>query len=125
LLVELANGVLADVEVSVNVGYGYDIRCEVAGETGTVELADTAPVRMRSAGTVGGRFPVDWRERFAQSYDFELRDWVDAVAAGAPPPGPGAWDGLAAQAVADALLTSLRDGQRVAVPPVRRPVLYG
>jgi myo-inositol 2-dehydrogenase/D-chiro-inositol 1-dehydrogenase len=125
LLVELANGVLADVEVSVNVGYGYDIRCEVAGEIGSVELADTAPVRVRSAGTVGGRFPVDWRERFAQSYDLELRDWVDAVAAGAPPPGPSAWDGLAAQVVADALLTSLREGQRVAVPPVRRPALYG
>ena len=40
VLFEMADGVLVDVEVSVNVHYGYEIRCEVSGETGTVELAD-------------------------------------------------------------------------------------
>jgi myo-inositol 2-dehydrogenase/D-chiro-inositol 1-dehydrogenase len=124
LLLEMADGVLADVEVSVNVAYGYDIRCEVSGETGTVELADTAPVLVHSGGAVAGRVPSDWRERFARSYDLELQEWVGAVAAGDSPPGPSAWDGLAAQVTVDAALRSLHGGGRVAVSPGRRPDLY-
>jgi myo-inositol 2-dehydrogenase/D-chiro-inositol 1-dehydrogenase len=124
LLFELADGVLADVEVSVNVHYGYEIRCEVSGETGTVELADHAPVRLRREGAVAGLVPADWRERFALSYDVELREWVGTVVAGGPPQGPGAWDGYAAQVVSDAALQSLHSGGRVAVELPARPELY-
>jgi myo-inositol 2-dehydrogenase/D-chiro-inositol 1-dehydrogenase len=110
--------------VSVNVHYGYEIRCEVSGETGTVELAEPAPVRLRREGTVAGLVPADWRERFTLSYDVELREWVDCVVAGRPPEGPGAWDGLAAQVVSDAALHSLHSGGRVAVDLPPRPDLY-
>jgi myo-inositol 2-dehydrogenase/D-chiro-inositol 1-dehydrogenase len=124
VLFELADGVLADVEVSVNVHYGYEIRCEVSGETGTVELADPAPVTIRREGTVAGLVPADWRERFALSYDVELREWVDTVVTATPPRGPSAWDGHAAQVVSDAALRSLRSGGRVAVELPERPGLY-
>jgi myo-inositol 2-dehydrogenase / D-chiro-inositol 1-dehydrogenase len=124
LLLEMADGVLVDVEVSVNVHYGYEIRCEVSGETGTVELADPAPVTVRRGGAVAGLVPADWRERFALSYDVELREWVDTVAAGRPPQGPGAWDGFAAQVVSDAALAALSSGSRVAVELPARPGLY-
>ena len=120
----MADGVLVDVEVSVNIHYGYEIRCEVSGETGTVELADPAPVTIRHEGTVAGLVPADWRERFALSYDVELREWVDSVAAGRPPLGPGAWDGYVAQVVSDAALQSLHTGSRVAVELPERPALY-
>jgi myo-inositol 2-dehydrogenase/D-chiro-inositol 1-dehydrogenase len=124
VLLEMADGVLVDVEVSVNVHYGYEIRCEVSGETGTVELADPAPVTIRRGGTVAGLVPADWRERFALSYDVELREWVDTVAAGRPPQGPGAWDGLVAQVVSDAALASLHSGGRVAVELPAQPGLH-
>ncbi|WP_457006361.1 Gfo/Idh/MocA family protein [Geodermatophilus sp. SYSU D00965] len=124
VLFEMADGVLVDVEVSVNIHYGYEIRCEVSGETGTVELADPAPVTIRREGAVAGLVPADWRERFALSYDVELREWVDAVAAGRPPQGPGAWDGFVAQAVADAALRSLHTGARVPVELPEQPALY-
>jgi myo-inositol 2-dehydrogenase/D-chiro-inositol 1-dehydrogenase len=124
VLFEMADGVLVDVEVSVNVHYGYEIRCEVSGETGTVELADPAPVTIRREGTAGGFVPADWRERFAPSYDIELREWVDTVAAAQPPLGPSAWDGYAAQIVSDAALQSLHSGGRVAVQLPQRPGLY-
>jgi myo-inositol 2-dehydrogenase/D-chiro-inositol 1-dehydrogenase len=116
--------VLVDVEVSVNVHYGYEIRCEVSGETGTVELADPAPVVIRRAGAVAGLVPADWRERFALSYDIELREWVDTVAAARPPLGPSAWDGYAAQVVSDAALQSLHSGGRVSIELPSRPGLY-
>jgi myo-inositol 2-dehydrogenase/D-chiro-inositol 1-dehydrogenase len=124
VLFEMADGVLVDVEVSVNVHYGYEIRCEVSGETGTVELADPAPVTIRREGAVSGLVPADWRERFALSYDIELREWVDTVAAARPPAGPSAWDGYAAQIVADAALSSLHSGGRVPIELPARPGLY-
>jgi len=125
VLIEMADGVLVDVEVSVNVHYGYEIRCEVSGETGTVELAAPAPVTIRREGRVAGVVPADWRERFALSYDIELAEWVGAVAAGRPPPGPSAWDGFVAQVVCDAALRSLDGGGRVPVELATRPALYG
>src|SRR3954453_16458685 len=88
VLFEMADGVLVDVEVSVTVHYGYEISCEVAGETGTVELAEPAPVTIRREGAVAGLVPADWRERFALSYDIELREWVDTIAGGGGPRGP-------------------------------------
>jgi myo-inositol 2-dehydrogenase/D-chiro-inositol 1-dehydrogenase len=124
VLFEMADGVLVDVEVSVNVHYGYEIRCEVSGETGTVELTDPAPVTIRREGTVAGLVPADWRERFTLSYDIELREWIDSVAAGSPPLGPSAWDGYAAQIVSDSALQSLHSGGRVAIELPPRPGLY-
>ncbi len=124
VLFEMADGVLVDVEVSVNIHYGYEIRCEISGETGTVELADPAPVTIRRDGAAAGLVPADWRERFALSYDIELREWADTAAAGRQPLGPGAWDGFIAQVVSDAALQSLHAGGRVAIALPDRPDLY-
>jgi myo-inositol 2-dehydrogenase/D-chiro-inositol 1-dehydrogenase len=110
LILETESGVLVDVEVFVNAGYGYDIRCELVGETGTLSLA---PV-----------ITPGFLERFADAYRVELTDWVDAVSDGGPR-GPSAWDGYAASAVADACLASLADGRQVAVELAARPALYG
>jgi myo-inositol 2-dehydrogenase/D-chiro-inositol 1-dehydrogenase len=124
VLFEMADGVLVDVEVSVNVHYGYEIRCEVSGETGTVELTDPAPVHIRRQGAVAGLVPADWRERFALSYDIELREWVDTVSAARQPLGPSAWDGYVAQVVSDAALQSLHSGGRVSIELPALPGLY-
>jgi myo-inositol 2-dehydrogenase/D-chiro-inositol 1-dehydrogenase len=123
LLLEMAGGALVDVEVSVNIGYGYDIRCEVVGEQGTAALADHPGVIVRSNGRFGGVVPMDWRERFIRAYDAELQDWVDAVAAGSAT-GPTAWDGYAATVVADGCLQALRTGDRVPISLGPRPDLY-
>jgi myo-inositol 2-dehydrogenase/D-chiro-inositol 1-dehydrogenase len=110
LILRTEGGVLVDIEVFVNAGYGYDIRCELVGETGTLTLEPAvAP---------------GFLERFADAYRHELTDWVDAVAGGAPR-GPTAWDGYAASAVADACLESLASGRPAAVRLAERPALYG
>jgi len=108
-LLETEDGVLVDVEVFVNAGYGYDIRCELVGEAGTTRLPDAvAP---------------GFLQRFADAYRLELQDWVDAVANGGPN-GPSAWDGYAASAVADACLASLANGRPVDVRLAERLALY-
>ena len=55
MILESESGVLVNVETSVNIRYGYDIRGEVVGETGTAALADRGRVVVRSADQVGRR----------------------------------------------------------------------
>ena len=123
VLLTMANGVVVDVEASINVAYGYDIRGEVLGETGTVELAESSPIIVKSQGRYGGRVPADWRERFLRAYDVELQEWIDAASAGRST-GPSAWDGYAATVVCDAGLAALESGGRVDVSMREQPGLY-
>jgi myo-inositol 2-dehydrogenase/D-chiro-inositol 1-dehydrogenase len=123
VLLETASGVLVDVELSVNVGYGYDIRGEVVGESGTVALGDGSEVVVKREGYRSGRVPGDWRERFLRAYDVEFQEWIDAVAAGEST-GPSAWDGYAAAVVADSCLAALQTGSRTAVSLRERPDFY-
>ena len=123
LLFEMASGILVDDELFLNARYGYDVRGEVVGETGTVALADVSEVIVRGGNRHGGRVPVDWRDRFIRAYDAELQDWLTAVAAGTST-GPSSWDGFAAAAVTDCALEALRTGQRTAVTMPERPEFY-
>jgi myo-inositol 2-dehydrogenase / D-chiro-inositol 1-dehydrogenase len=95
VLMETDGGVLVDVESFVRARYGYDVRCEVVGENGTLEL----PRRVRTG----------YQERFARAYRDELEAWVEGR------PGPTAWDGYAAAAVTEACLESLASGGRAEV----------
>jgi myo-inositol 2-dehydrogenase / D-chiro-inositol 1-dehydrogenase len=123
MLLEMASGLLVDVEVFVNATYGYDIRGEVVGESGTVALGSADDVVVRGGGLRSARVPASWRERFGRAYDAELQDWLDAVAAGTPD-GPTSWDGYAAAAVTDSCLQALRTGSRAAVSLQECPDLY-
>jgi myo-inositol 2-dehydrogenase/D-chiro-inositol 1-dehydrogenase len=125
ILFETENGVVVDVEVSVNIRYGYDIRGEVVGEDGTAALGDASPVVVRRESGYTGRVPADWRERFIRAYDVEFQEWVDGVAAGREPGGPSAWDGYAAAVVSDAALDALASGARTTVKLADKPPLYG
>ena len=123
LVLEMANGVLVDIEAAVNIAYGYDIRGEVLGETGTIELAESSRIIVKREGQYGGRVPADWRERFIRAYDIEFQEWIDAVAAGHST-GPSSWDGYAATVVSDAAIEAYRTGTRATVSMREQPDLY-
>ena len=124
LLLTMAGGAIVDVEISVNIRYGYDVRGEVVGEFGTASLGEASPVTVRREGRFSGHVPADWRERFIRAYDTEIQEWVDGVAAGRQPTGPSAWDGYAAAVVSEAGLEALRSGARVDVKLADKPSLY-
>ena len=115
VLLEIAGGALVDVEASVNAGFGYDIRGEVVGEDGTVELSESAgavviagrPAHRPGAGRLAGRF--------ARAFDTEFQAWIDAVRAG-DTTGPSSWDGYAAT-------RGLRGRRRGAAHPGPVPVV--
>jgi myo-inositol 2-dehydrogenase/D-chiro-inositol 1-dehydrogenase len=124
LILEMAGGALVDVEISVNIRYGYDIRGEVVGEDGTAALGELSPVSVRRGNQVSAPVPADWRERFIRAYDIEFQEWIDAVSGGGAPLGPSSWDGYAAAVASDAGVEALRTGQRVEVSLIERPKLY-
>ncbi len=123
LVLEMTSGALTDVVTAVNIGYGYDIRGEIVGETGTVELAESNDVVVKQDGSYRGRVPGDWRERFVRAYDAELQQWIDAVSADTST-GPSSWDGYAATVVCDAGMQAFHSGERVEVAMREQPALY-
>lgn len=111
-LLRFRGGVLATVEVFTNAGYGYDVRAEVVGETGTLELVDPALVVTRADGGFGSRLAADWRPRFADAYRIELQAWTAAIRDRPERPidGPTSADGRRAALLTEAVLASRRSG---------------
>jgi len=122
-VMEMRGGALATVEVSVNIGYGYDIRGEISAEKGAASLGESNPIIVKSSEKFSGRVPADWRERFIDAYDAEIAEWVVAASRGGST-GPSAWDGYAITAVSDAALKAANTGEAVEVSLIDRPALY-
>jgi myo-inositol 2-dehydrogenase/D-chiro-inositol 1-dehydrogenase len=116
-------GVLVDVEAFVNAQYGYDIRCEIVGESGTVALAPHGTVRRRRDGHDATEIPMRFQDRFFTAYVHELQSWVASIASGSAS-GASAWDGYAASVVSEAAVESLTSGQPAEVRLESRPELY-
>ncbi|TNC46485.1 inositol 2-dehydrogenase [Rubellimicrobium rubrum] len=124
VLLHTAAGAIVSVEISVNVGYGYDIRGEVSCEDGIAALPNRpAPVVSDRHG-IRQAIPEDWRERFIEAYDQEFREWIVAARAGTAT-GPSTWDGYAATLVADAALRAVDSGRLEPVRMRGKPALYG
>lgn len=120
LVVQLAGGAVADIEVFVNARYGYDVRCEVVGETGTVALRSPAAVRTLIDRRDATAVPADFRTRFATAYRNELQAWVDGLR-GAPRRLATARDGYLTNLVCEAAIESGRTGATVRVEPADLP----
>ncbi|GAB3044082.1 Gfo/Idh/MocA family oxidoreductase [Sediminivirga luteola] len=111
LLARTAGGTLVTIDIFLNARYGYDIRCELIGETGALSLIEPAVLRRDQDLVSGYRYAEDWRPRFADAYRRELQAWVDLIR-GRDGRGELATlqDGLRASRVADAAVRSLRSG---------------
>ncbi|MFD9794908.1 Gfo/Idh/MocA family protein [Streptomyces sp. NPDC059070] len=124
VLCETSGGAVVDVEIFVNCGFGYEVRCEAVCERGSVSTGAGAGPVVRREGRWGGEVPQDYTERFADAYDREVQAWVDATRAGRVT-GPSTWDGYAAAVVCEAGVTAQRTGGRVPVElGLERPGLY-
>ncbi|HEU5430818.1 MAG TPA: Gfo/Idh/MocA family oxidoreductase, partial [Thermomicrobiales bacterium] len=112
-----ARGGLGDVEVYSTCGYGYDVRTEVAGTTGTVFIGGLRDADCTIATADGVTYAATghWLTRFADAYLTELDDWVARTLAGEPPTVTGA-DGRAALEIAVAASRSALDGGPVPLP---------
>ncbi|MEV7689807.1 Gfo/Idh/MocA family protein [Streptomyces bungoensis] len=123
VLLESEGGVLVDVEVFVNCGFGYQVRCEAVCEAGSARIGDEHTMVVTTRGSAAEEVAQDYLVRFAGAYDREVQAWVDATRRGEVT-GPGAWDGYAASVVAEAGVGSLETGARTRVELAPRPELY-
>lgn len=124
VLLHMASGAIVDVEISVNIAYGYDIRGEVSCEQGVAALPNRPATVISDLHGIRQAIPADWRERFIEAYDQEFREWIVAAGQGTAT-GPSTWDGYAATLVADAALRAVQSGGREAVTMIEKPGLYG
>ena len=122
LVLRLESGATATVEFSDNT-YAYEVEVEATSVNGMV--ATSAPQRPRLRIDGDYRTPIgdDWFGWFAEAYRIQDRLWVESMSA-PQASGPSAVDGLAAQLVAEAALTSIAEGRAVAVSAVDVPEMY-
>ncbi|MFF4833841.1 Gfo/Idh/MocA family protein [Streptomyces sp. NPDC001315] len=123
VLFETDGGALVDVEVFVNCGFGYQVRCEAVCEAGSARIGEEHTMAVTSAGSASRDVPQDYLVRFADAYDREVQAWVDATRRGQVT-GASVWDGYAASVVAEAGVRALESGGRVTVELAPRPDLY-
>jgi myo-inositol 2-dehydrogenase/D-chiro-inositol 1-dehydrogenase len=109
MLLTTESGIAIDIEVFVNCQFGYDIECEVCCEDAIVRMPEPSFPLLRQNANRSVEIETDWKRRFADAYDVEIQDWINASKAGVVN-GPTAWDGYLAAVTADALVRAQNSG---------------
>ena len=125
MVLETTLGQLVTIEVNNNAAYGYDVRAELVGENGSVDLGAPADVTINMALQSAERLAEDWRPRFADAYRLQNRAWIRSIETTVPDPkSADAWDGYCATLTAEAGVASLKSGTRAMVQTAEMPQLY-
>jgi myo-inositol 2-dehydrogenase/D-chiro-inositol 1-dehydrogenase len=122
LVLRLASGATATIEFSDD-SYAYEVEVEATAANGMVTTSAPQRPRLRIDGDHRTPIGLDWFGWFADAYRIQDRRWVASLD-DPEASGPSALDGLAAQLVAEAGLTSLTQGGPVAVQPHDTPEVY-
>lgn len=117
------SGIRIDVESFVNCHYGYDIKCEVVCEEGTLNLPEPPNAMVRSQDARITPICHDWSERFVDAYNIEFQEWINACKAGRVD-GPSAWDGYVGQVTAQAASKARDTQSAVSIQVEPKPDFY-
>jgi inositol 2-dehydrogenase len=110
------SGALGVIDMSRSGVYGYDIRTEILGTKGTLQigyLRETPLLVLNKDGVTHDTVPY-FMERFGQAYITQLQNFVENVALGRQPLITCA-DGLEALRISLAATRSLKEGRPVSV----------
>ncbi len=108
------NAAIGNVDVSRNAVYGYDIRTEVLGSEGRVQIGPSqqGPMQLLTREPVLDDAPPDFLRRFSAAFENELIDFVTCIKRDRPPAVTAA-DGRAATAISVAAALSLDEERPV------------
>src|SRR5207247_480991 len=111
-----AGGAIGNVESFMHAQYGYDIRTEVVGTKGTLQIGYLQQTPLVSLTRSGSNHDMvtHWLVRFADAYHREMVDFIQSVRTGRPPRVSG-YDGRQSVAVAVAAVQSQREGRPIRV----------
>jgi scyllo-inositol 2-dehydrogenase (NAD+) len=109
-------GAIGNVESFMHAQYGYDVRTEVVGTMGTLQIGQLqqTPLVVLTRSHSSQDVITHWLVRFAEAYRRELSDFVRNVREGRPPAVSGR-DGRQSVAIAVAAIESQREGRVVRV----------
>jgi inositol 2-dehydrogenase len=118
---QFAGGAIGNIESFMDAKYGYDIRTEVVGTKGTIQIGSTRQTPLVVLTRAGSSHDLiqHWLFRFAEAYLREMCDFVENVIHGRPPRVSGR-DGRQSLAIAIAAVQSFRERRPVAVPAFTR-----
>ncbi len=113
---QFASGALGVIDLSRSGIYGYDIRTEILGTKGTLQVGylRETPLTVLTKGNVGHDTVPYFMERFGQAYRAQLKHFVDRFLSGQAPTITCA-DGLAALKVSLAATESYKEKRPVNV----------
>jgi myo-inositol 2-dehydrogenase/D-chiro-inositol 1-dehydrogenase len=120
-----SKGVHISAEIYVFSKFVYDVRCEVIGENGIASLPEPMSVPVIRNARYERALLTNWKTRFVDAYDEELRAFVANVNAGRFTEGASAWDGYAAAVAADACVKSQTTLATEPIDMHPRPAFYG
>jgi myo-inositol 2-dehydrogenase / D-chiro-inositol 1-dehydrogenase len=123
MVLRTERGELVDIEINNNAGYGYDVRCELVCEHGSISLR--APIRTETNLKLAASadYPEDWRARFADAYRLQAHAWLRSIESGVPT-GASAWDGYVASLTAVRAVEALQARREVGIRYAQAPALY-
>ncbi|MBI3684395.1 MAG: Gfo/Idh/MocA family oxidoreductase [Acidobacteria bacterium] len=111
-----AGGAIGNVESFMHARYGYDVRTEIVGTKGALQIGHIQQTPLVSLTRSGSACDLvsHWLVRFAEAYLREMTDFVQNILAGRPPRVSGL-DGRQSVAVAVAAVQSCRESRPVKV----------
>jgi scyllo-inositol 2-dehydrogenase (NAD+) len=100
---KFSKGAIGNIESHAQVLYGYDVRTEIVGSRGSIQVGSLHRTPATFLTTNGSVSPIAdyFLSTFADAYLAEIRDFVDRILNGRPPSVTGD-DGLRALAIAAA-----------------------
>jgi len=120
VMLATASGKHATISNSRRATYGYDQRIEAHGSFGSVAAENQRAVSIEIANAKGYTRPPLYdffMTRYTQAYANEIAAFINAIG-GKGPASPSGQDGLIALALADAAVTSVKEGRVVKVSEV-------
>jgi myo-inositol 2-dehydrogenase / D-chiro-inositol 1-dehydrogenase len=122
-LIELGNGVLADVEMNVSVRFGYQVGTEAVFASGTARIGQPSGLQLQHNGNLQVAEHQSFTTRFRQAFDTEVLDWVNAASQGRIA-GPSAWDAYTVAVASAAGVKALHTSGPVPVEQPEKPSFY-
>ncbi|MGI8959214.1 MAG: Gfo/Idh/MocA family oxidoreductase [Bryobacteraceae bacterium] len=104
---QFSGGAVGNVESFMDARYGYDVRTEIVGTLGTIQVGylRRTPITVLTPNGGTNDLVTHWLDRFADAYRLEMKDFVANILAGRPVRVTG-YDGLQSLAIADAAMRS-------------------
>jgi len=109
-----SRGAIGNVESFLDARYGYDVRTEIVGTKGTIQVGSLRDRPIQVLTEAGGRHEMvdHYLVRFAAAYVIEMRDFVETILSDRAPQVTGL-DGRRALAIVLAAVTSFRESRSV------------